>query len=267
MLLNAQPDGSKILSGTAQVYADRLTSGYVRQGQKFLGNVTEIKISENDDLWEVYSSVTPDRALIASGVLKRTVKITATLQEVNQDNLAFWSQGSKQTIAQGAGSFAAGAGDPIGVAPLTVQAALLGGYWYPVSKRNITAGTFAMKKTTIGGAVVPTTDYEVDLATGNVYIKPGGAADGSLCWLEYTYGVDSRKSVSGADSIINAYIRVLGDPTAGPIIEAEFWKVVLSPSGDLGLIGEQPAAFPVEGRVLNDAANHPTAPYYLLTAR
>jgi hypothetical protein len=264
MLLNAQPDGTKQYIGHGLVFVDVLTGAGVRTGERFVGNSGGFKYSLSEETREKYASTGPDSSLLASGVLRRTGELELTLEEMAQRNLALALSGTELTLVQTSGSFGAGAGDPIGVAPGTVQPTLVGGNWYPLAKRNITAAGIVMKHTTIGGTTVPATDYEVDLVTGHVFIKAGGVADGKIAWLEYAYGGDTRKAVSAGDATRICYVRFLADPPSGPKIEAEWWRCQLSPSGDLNLIGDDFAQFTVKGKVLNDAINHPTQPYALI---
>lgn len=63
---------------------------------------------------------------------------------------------------------------------------------------------------------------------------------------------------------IKGYMLFLGDPTKGPAYNAEFWKVSITPNGDLGLIGEDYAGFDISITIMDDHENHPDEPLHRL---
>lgn len=263
-LTNAQPDGTRQYLGHGLLFAAIIDTAGVRGGERFLGNCGGFKVNVTEETRKKYATTGPDSALLASATLRRDVALALTLEEQAQRNLALALSGTEVQIVQNSGTFAGGAGDPVGVAIGTPQPNVVGGNWYPVSKRFITAAGIVMKHTTIAGTTVPAADYEVDLVNGRVFIKTGGAADTKLVWLEYAYGNETRNTVSGADVSRICYVRFFADPPAGKKIQAEFWRCQFSPDGDYDLIGDDYAQFQVKAAVLNDAVNHPTHPYFLV---
>jgi hypothetical protein len=45
-------------------------------------------------------------------------------------------------------------------------------------------------------------------------------------------------------------------------MEAEVWRVSLTPDGAAGFIGDDFAEYRIRGRVLADTVGHPTEPFY-----
>ena len=264
-LNNAKPNSNKIYLGSGQVYIDRLDATGKRTGERFLGNVPKLTISTSEETKEIHSSVDGARALLAKNTLSRTAKASLSLNEVTQKNLALALCGTELTLSQTSGSFGVGAGDPVGSSVIQPQPTCQGGLWYPLAKRNVSAVT--VKHTTITGTTLTAgTDYEIDTVRGRIFVVAGGAGDNKLLWAEYTYGTDTRNSVSAIDATVKAYMRFIADPSQGPVVEAEFWNCVLAPQGDLDLIGEDYVAFPIEVAILADTVNHPTEPFFRIVS-
>jgi hypothetical protein len=258
----AVPIGGNILLPTARVLIDRLDAAGARTGMRFVGEASDFTLTPNDETVKIYSHVSPARELLAQNTIRRGGDFSMELREFTQENLALALSGTELSATQTpGGSFGSGAGDPVGGAATICK----GGRWYAVSKLGIAVSPApVMKHTTIGGTVVPTTDYYVDYASGLVYIVAGGAADNKLLWLEYTYGVVTQKIVSGADTTVKAYLHLIEEPANGPALHVEIWSSILTAGGDLKLIGDDYAAMTVKGSMLSDAANplHTTTPFF-----
>lgn len=269
---NAVADSSKVLLGRGRVYFDRRdpVTG-ASSGFRFLGTCDEIKASVTEETKEKYSSVDPASALLQRVVIRRTGEISVTMAEVTQKNLALAMVGTELTLSQTSGTFGVGAGDPVGT-DNGVQPTCKAGFWYKLAKRNITAAGIIVKHTTISGTTVPATDYTIDLKAGMLYVKATGdtgstgLGDNKLLWMEYAYGTDTRNAVSAQDATVKGSLRFIGDPAAGPIVECDFWNVILTPDGELSLIGDDFATLSLKGSILADAVNHPTSPYWLASA-
>jgi len=115
------------------------------------------------------------------------------------------------------------------------------------------------------GSVVYTldTDYTLDLTRGRIFIKSGGAITSpETISVGYNYGKVkySRISVS-SDTMIEGELHFISDNPVGENIEILFWRVVLTPSGDFNLIGDNWETLGFDGEILIDTENHPSLPY------
>src|SRR6266705_3030274 len=108
------------------------------------------------------------------------------------------------------------------------------------------------------------TDYDIDAASGRIHIRPGGAVVVTdTIKVDYTYGTYTFNLVQGGTSPqINCYLRFKGAPVQGPTFEGEFWNVMFTPNGSLGLIQDDYGNWTLEGMCIADSVNHPAEPLY-----
>jgi hypothetical protein len=84
--------------------------------------------------------------------------------------------------------------------------------------------------------------------------------------IDYTPAALSLSQVAGAVApFVRARGRFVPDPTDGKKIGVEWWQINLSPNGKLGLITDDYGNWELEGMILDDTANHPNSPYFLMT--
>jgi len=117
-------------------------------------------------------------------------------------------------------------------------------------------------------ALTVNTDYTLDTVNGLVRIlptspnaTPGAAVTADFTFDNYTYNA----AAVGAVSSVNAYVLFIGDPVKGRKFRHEYWNVMFTPSGQLGFIKDDFLDFSLEGQVIADPTNHPTAPIGLVT--
>jgi hypothetical protein len=82
----------------------------------------------------------------------------------------------------------------------------------------------------------------------------------------FLHGAITGDVIAGLQGVDKRYaVKFITDNAAGLNYTYEFWKVKLSPSGNLALIGDewQTLSFTAEGE--SDEANHATAPYFQVT--
>ena len=68
------------------------------------------------------------------------------------------------------------------------------------------------------------------------------------------------KIMSNTAKTIRGYMLFLGDPSKGFAYNGEFWKVTITPNGEIPMIGTDYAGFDVTVTCLDDSENHPDEP-------
>lgn len=251
-------DGTKVLAGRGALYFDRLGADGTKQGERFLGNVSAFELSMSEDTIQKYSSVDAAGAVLSQTPMHRKMEWAATLNEFEQNNLALALVGTPLTEAQ--------TGASVTNEIVTVKQK---GVWYKFAKRKISNSP---QPVITGPSATPTyvlgTDYEIDYDTGRIFIKTGGSipASGNL-ECDYTYSTESLLAVGAGNAGVKGYLRFIGDPAAGPIVEVEVWNSIISPDSTVGLIGDDYAEFRVKGLIIPDVTGHPTSPYYTIRTR
>lgn len=254
--MSLAPNSANLLLGKGAIYFDRFAAGTTtRQGELHLGNCTTFELTTTDELKDKYSSMTSTSPLLKSVSTRRTMELKVTGDEYSLENLALVLMGNTSTLSQSSGS----------VTAENITTASKQGHWYPTVKRSISSLIVKV------GAATKTlgTDYDQDLVTGRVKILPGGTiTDTSTVTVDYSYAVVSLNTVVGGNaSIIEGYLRFIGNPAAGPTYEVEVWKVALQPDGPLALIQDDYGNWSLTLKVLDDSANHASEPYYRIIER
>jgi len=252
------PGATNLMLGRGQVFMDRLklVSGVLtRTGEFDLGNCTAFEITAKATVKEKFESMDAASLLYARAAIMQTQSIKITGDEMSLFNLAVALMGNQNAITVTGASVT---GETITTAPLI-------GAWYPTLKRNISAVTVK------GGATGTSTltlgtDYDIDAASGRIHIRPGGAVVVTdTIKVDYTYGTYTFNLVQGGTSPqINCYLRFKGAPVQGPTFEGEFWNVMFTPNGSLGLIQDDYGNWTLEGMCIADSVNHPAEPLYRL---
>ena len=69
--------------------------------------------------------------------------------------------------------------------------------------------------------------------------------------------------VAGATiPFVQGHILFVPDPVDGQKIGCDIWRCNLNPNGQIGLIADDYGNWSLDGNILDDTANHPTAPFY-----
>ena len=248
-------DGTNLLLGKGKLYLDRLTALGVSTGERFVGACNSLGISVEVESKQAYSSAEASAPLLQEAIIRQTHIVAIAMSEYTADNLALFLLGTKSTLDETGSSSSDES-----------HASVHQGTYVKLLHRNV--------KTTSPAAVVKVgittktagTDYVMDCASGRVYIVPGGGiAENATILVTYTWLTESlTKITAGAVGKIEAMIRFVGDPTAGPALELEVWRVSLTPDGELGLISDDYGEFKFKAKILSDATAHPTDPYYRL---
>jgi hypothetical protein len=231
-----------------------------------IGNATKFGLDTKDDRAELYSSMNASASLLATALKKRTITASFTGTDFKSDvaALALMSAG-KSTLAISAATIT----DEV----LASASATKAGRYFQTANRNIDPATGYSGVSLATGALGATaldygTDFVVaDPVQGLIYIPAGSAADADYpLVIGYKTLLATFDQVEGATMpTIKAKLTFSPDPTDGQKIGLEVWTVNLSPSGTIELIADDYGNWQLEGLVLDDTVNHPTAPLYLAT--
>lgn len=261
-MYTAQAD--KLLLGRGKVFFDRFSSAGVAQGLRFLGTVSKLEITTNDEKARVYDYSRSDAPLLDEALARREVSVAMTLQEFSQNNLALALMGDESAFTQTA--------TPVVDEVLT--SSLVKGRTYQTAGRRIGSVTVE-KGPAPGTALNPSLDYDyVDLELGLIHIKDTapGLVNGDSVIVSYTPAAIAAPGINRvlgakASRILGKLVYV-GDPAAGIEWDLEVWKLSLSPSGAVGFITEtEYGSYELSGMVLSDETNHASEPFYRLTQR
>ncbi len=112
-------------------------------------------------------------------------------------------------------------------------------------------------------------DYKTDkvLMRGGLISIPETStiSDGTDVLIDYKKPEATLpKIAAGTSKTICGYMLFLGDPSKGPAYNGEFWKVSITPNGEIPLIGEDYAGFEITVTCLDDSENHPDEPLHRL---
>jgi len=140
-----------------------------------------------------------------------------------------------------------------------------------VSGQDLVVGEiYEIKATAAGASYVAGTDYILDKSQLRAGIIPipetSSIPEGAKVKVSYTVPEGLYpKIMGGMIKKIEGDLLFIGDPAMGRSYVGEFWHVLVSPSGDIGLIGDDWGAFTVEMTILADRINHPDEPFFKIT--
>ena len=247
--------------GKGSILFDRFDASGNQQGYVHLGNCTKFEIDVKDEMAELYSSLNKSVSLISTALKKRVPSVSITGTDFASDKMALVMMASgKSTLTVTAQTITAE--QIVGITPTKK------GKYFATLNRNIdpTPTNISVKQGAV--TLVAGTDYIVaDPVEGLIYFPATSSVDDSKAvTVDYKTLVGTYDQVAGGTQpIVQGRLRFVPDPTDGQKIGVEIWKVNLSPNGQLGLIADDYGNWTLDGRILDDSANHPNAPYYLAT--
>lgn len=246
-------DGENLVLGRGALLLDRFDANGASTGLRFVGNVSDLRLSTSDELREKFSSVSAGSPLLKRTIARRTIEFVAVCDEFTLENLALALMAEQVSVNQASA-----------VTQVVAINDVLQGYWYDVGHKNLTTPVFRHVSDT--PIYVVNTDYIVDATNGFVYIVPGGGiADGTD--IEFAGGWSATTITrlrGGLSSTISARMVFQSDNASGPNYRIEAWKVSITPDGETGFISDDFGNFTIRMAVEADAVNHPTEPNYIL---
>lgn len=230
------------------------------QGLIHLGNCTKFELDLKDDIAELYQSINKNVTLIATAVKKRQPKITITGTDFSADHIALAQMsGGKTALTTTATTFTAETLITAAQAPTAI------GRYFQTANRNVDPTGTAPVLTYNAAPLTAGTDYVlVDPVQGLFYIPVGSSVTAShAVTITYHTLVGEIDQVAGATvPFVKGHILFSPDPVDGQKIGCDIWKVNLNPNGQFGLIADDYGNWTLDGNILDDTANHPTAPFY-----
>lgn len=257
---------TSIILGRGEVYFNRfdsVTAG-LKTGERFLGNCESFEIGIEDETRDKFSSAEATAPLIKTVNVRRTPNITIVLDEFDEDNLSLAFMGDKSDYQQSAGTITDEA------VPTT---SIKKGYWFQLApagvlNRNIVATPVIRSAAAGGGTLyVINVDYIVDAVRARIFVITAGAIpNAGPLFVTYTRVVLAAGALptvqAGISPFIEGFLRFVGKPASGRILEVEVWDASLSPDGNVPFIGDDFANFTLKGKVLADTVGHPLEPYF-----
>lgn len=254
MTYASPPSAANLLVGKGQLFFNRFDANGLATAYRHLGNVDKLEIATADTKLQKFSAMSAASPLYEEVTTNRVVTLSVTGSEFHPENLALVTLGQVNAGTQAATAVTAEA-----VAPATIP----GSYFTTAKLGPLTAITVTFGSTP-GVAGV---DYVVvDAKVGLFHILPTTLMTGAVT-IAYTptaYTGPTALSIvaGGTQGIIQGALKFVGDPTAGPKIILDVWKVNVAPNGAVGLISDAFADLSLTMTVQDDSQNHPAAPLY-----
>lgn len=241
---------SVLAEGT--LYVNRLVAG-VFVGQKRWPGITKLEIKPNSDLVE---ATTKDKGqygqVVAAVAVAKPTDISITISQVTGQALAMALQGedSAQTQASGA---------------VTSQAVTVSkGLYFPLGFRNIAAAGFTVKDVTDTTTYVKGTDYDINYASGQLYIIPtGGIANSSVLHVSYTHNAVDFTRVKGSTTaqVRGALFLDGSNMVDGRPLFIDVFEALLTSDKAVDFMSDKPIELSMKGRMVTPDGKD--APYYV----
>ena len=247
--------------GKGSILLDIFDANGAATGLRHLGNCTKFELDLKDDIAELYQSLNKSVTLIATALKKRQPKIAITGTDFSSDHMAiFQMSAGKTTVATTATTYT----DEVLISATVTGAK---GRFFQTAHRNLDMATANVPVLTLQPSTVLATpaDYVVsDPVAGLIYIPVGSSiTDTTAVKITYHTVVGSNDHVAGATvPFQQGHIVFDPDPVDGQKIGCDIWRVNLNPNGNVGLIADDYGNWTLDGNILDDTANHPTAPFY-----
>jgi hypothetical protein len=222
---------------------------------EFVGNITSLEVSSENETREKYSSSEQSSPLLDSRVIRQSYEGVAALDEHTLTNLKLFMSGQTATVSQSLNA----------TATKSLASIVLGDTYY-IGARNVTS--VVVKKV----AVVKTlgTDYLLDAEQGLVtFLATGSLVDGDTITVEFAQPALTVQKVQGGTRVSPTYKLTFQADDANAEGNAAgdrltVWKVTVNADGAYPLISDDYASFGLRFKFLSDSANHPTEPFFIL---
>ncbi len=257
------PVAANLLLGKGQLLFDRFTSAGLATGFRHMGNVEEFSIELTDEKAEKFTSQNQSAGLYKSVTTKRTTALAVQADEFAIANIALGMMGDEDETTQ--------AGATIVDEALTTSVTL--GKYYQTLELGISAESLEADPGGTPTALVLGTDYVIlDAIAGIIQILPTAVntVDGEAIDIDYTSaaytGATALGRVKGATQTnVEGAVLFIPDPSTGPKLFVEVWRVSVSPNGPVGFISDDYANFTLTMEVQDESVAHPGEGFYVVT--
>lgn len=235
-----------------------LTTG-LPTGLQHLGNCTKFELDLKDDIAELYQSLNKTVTLVATALKKRQPKISITGTDFSSAHMAIAQMASgKTSVATTATTFTAEVLITAAQAPTAI------GRYFRLAHGNVDNVGTPPALTSNSVLLVAGTDYVVaDAQLGLIYIPVGSSISTFSVTCTYHTLVGSQDHVAGATlPFVQGHILFDPDPVDGQKVGCDIWRCNLHANGQIGLIADDYGNWSLDGEILDDTANHPSAPFY-----
>lgn len=252
-------NGNNVKLGKGSLFLAKIVAG-VRQTLEFVGNATAITSSAEVQRSTLYSSTQKSAPKIAEHVNRVGFSLTATLSEYTLRNLEYFLLGERASATQGA------AVNQTQVFPAVEVAK---GAFLKLDARQISNVTLTQDGTNV---LAETTDYVVYAEAGLIQLVANSpnVVDGESISVEFDRAAvitDQVRIARQAGPI--CYLLYKADDAneegASAHDQVEIWRVSIAPEGELPFISDDYGSFQLSMSVIDDSANHPTAPFGYLS--
>lgn len=217
--------------GSGNIYINRIVGG-VKQGRKGPYYVNKIAIKNNVEKKELISKGRDDYGNpLESVLINKPADFTVEMTEVNAESMILQFLGTSEALTQAAGSLTD--------EPVVIKK----GSWVDIGKKNIDPDEpFVVKHVSGTPTYVAGTDYEVDMASGQLKILEGSAiVDGATVEVTADYLVaNSTRIRGGTQTELRAEIFFVGKNQAGGLpVELTAWEAVLAADSEFDFVADE----------------------------
>lgn len=267
------PNTNDYVLGRGIVYAAAISAVTgLPQAWRDLGNSPDFKISVASETLEHKSSRAGLKNVDKSVTISKDTTVNFTLDEVNQENVAYFFSGTTATPTNGAvAGFSLWAMIP--------TATLAKGRWYDVVSStgvrayDISAGDFLLKTSNVSPVtLVLGTDYLLDTEFGRVFLMSTSTAIGTaitngesltvtLTAKAGAKGIDEVRALMSGDVKVALKFIAENPANSNDHGEYEFHQVILKANGDFSLISDDWTAMPFTAKAEANTLGFPLSPY------
>ncbi len=241
--------------GRGKLYFDKFLTGTktVSGNERYLGNSPELSLSQSEETLDHYSSEGGVNVKDASVSLQNDMSGSFTLDDIMSANLALWFRGEAQANALVA----------IVDGTTNVPEVSLGSYVQlgltagdPLGARNV-SGVTAANVTQANAAVAAANNFEIDAATGRIFILEDAVDidEGDELTFTFDAALGTEDVVIAKGELVEGRLVFIADNPAGDNRDYIWPYIKLSPDGDLPLKGDdwQTMSFNMEVLKLNSS--------------
>ena len=228
-------------SGQGRVFIGKRDLNGNADGLQFVGNVPELRVSPSVETIEHQEAQTGQRLTDLQILRSVSAEFTCVLEELLPVNLALALYGNALTVAPGT------------VANERLPNPLKPGHLYPLAKQNVSA--VVVRDSSPTPRVLPAAQYSLNAKHGSLSINDTTAGGPFVqpFTVDYAYGA-AQSTAMFTQPLPERWVRFEGLNTANSNREVviDLYRVSISPTRELSLIGDELMRFELTGRVLAD---------------
>jgi hypothetical protein len=225
---------NNLVIGSGKLYFDQFLPGTTTPtGERYLGNTPALTVAQSVDSVDHYDSDNGAKVKDDTVDISREMTGGFTTDNISSPNIALWFTGQEIQVAAGVAT--AVVQSFVSVLPGTfLQVGVVPGS-LPQGRGGLTAVSVKVGATTM----VLNTDYELDAATGRIYVIPGGAiVGGSTVDVTYSAPAATVPVIVSKNASIYGRLRYIANNTRGQN-RNHFWpKIKVSSDGEYALKGD-----------------------------